>query len=240
MKLEDVKKCKVAYTHGGKFHSDDVFGGALLKIINPSIVIKRVMHVDDRMDGLVFDIGLGEFDHHQSNNECRTNGVPYASFGKLWRAFAPSLYGEYVYKSIDERFIEPLDLSDNTGVENTLATAIDAFNPKFANATGDKEYNKAMEFAQIVLEGLINKAIMHEKDYKIVKDIYEKSKDKKIVILDKHYYFHDYLPATDALFVIFPNKRGGYSAEAEMGLIGCLLGQLALVILAVMLAVLLF
>ncbi len=214
MKLEDVKKYKVAYTHGGKFHSDDVFGGAFLKIINPNIEIRRVMEVDDRMDGIVFDIGKGEFDHHQSDNECRINGVPYAAFGKLWRAFAPSMYGEYVYKSIDEKFIEHLDLSDNTGIEDTLATAIDAFNPKSANASGDKEFNMAVDFAKIVLEGLINKAIMYEKDYNIVKDIYKSSKDKNIIILDKHYHFHDYLPKTDALFVIFPNKRGGYSAEA--------------------------
>ena len=30
-----------AFTHGGKFHADDVFSAALLKICNPNIAIQR-------------------------------------------------------------------------------------------------------------------------------------------------------------------------------------------------------
>ena len=52
-----------ALTHSGKFHADDVFSSALLKIINPNIKIIRAFDVPKDFDGIVFDIGCGKFDH---------------------------------------------------------------------------------------------------------------------------------------------------------------------------------
>ena len=50
----------VAATHAGVFHADDVFGAALLRIINPQIEIKRVYRQDQVPTGAVlFDIGCG-------------------------------------------------------------------------------------------------------------------------------------------------------------------------------------
>ena len=83
--IEQIEKLDCAFTHGGVFHSDDVFSAALLKIINPDIKIIRGFKVPDNFAGLVFDIGGGAYDHHQMDNEIRENGIPYASFGKLWR-----------------------------------------------------------------------------------------------------------------------------------------------------------
>ena len=74
-----------AFTHSGNFHADDVMSSAFLKLVNPSIIIERGFSVPKDYDGIVFDIGLGEFDHHQVDNEIRENGIPYAAFGKLWR-----------------------------------------------------------------------------------------------------------------------------------------------------------
>lgn len=73
-----------AFTHGGKFHADDVFSAALLKILNPEIQIERGFQVPENYDGVVFDIGGGEFDHHQADARVRENGVKYAAFGLLW------------------------------------------------------------------------------------------------------------------------------------------------------------
>lgn len=74
----------VAYTHAGMFHADDVFATALIKMINPSIKICRVFNVPDNAE-FAYDIGGGKYDHHQQDAEVRENGVPYASFGLLWR-----------------------------------------------------------------------------------------------------------------------------------------------------------
>ena len=76
-----------ALTHNGKFHADDVFSAAFLRMLNPRIQIQRVDAIPEDYDGLAFDIGLGKFDHHQNSNERRPNGIPYAAFGKLWREY---------------------------------------------------------------------------------------------------------------------------------------------------------
>ena len=165
MKVNDVRNMKAALTHSGKFHADDVFGAAFLQIINPRLEIIRNNNVPYEFYGLVFDIGMGEFDHHMANNECRSNGHPYASFGKLWRAFAKDLYGEYIYESIDRILIEDLDLSDNTGSYNALAIAIDVFNNKDVN-NNDNNFFEAMKFAKKILE---NDSEQYEIPLKITK-----------------------------------------------------------------------
>ena len=80
--IEQIKqKDACAFTHGGKFHADDVFSSALLLYINPEISITRGNNVPEDFSGIVFDIGRGEFDHHQKDSRIRENGVPYAAFG---------------------------------------------------------------------------------------------------------------------------------------------------------------
>ncbi len=210
--MEDIKNIKAALTHAGKFHADDVFSAAFLKILNPKIEIIRSNIVFDYFDGLVFDIGMGKFDHHMATNEKRSNGKPYASFGKLWKEFAPSIYGSYIYESIDRRFIEDLDVSDNTGSYNALAFSIDALNPIDTN-NNDLEFLGAVKFAKLILENLIDKYKRHEEDLEKVKKYYERAKDKRIIILDEALYYKDFLPLTEAIYVVYPSNRGGYACQ---------------------------
>lgn len=214
MELEELKKCEYGLTHAGVFHSDDVFATAFLKIINPDIKIIRNSQVFENFEGIVYDVGMGEFDHHGKDNACRDNGIPYAAFGKLWRKYAPELYGEYVYKKIDRTFIEFLDLSDNTGKSDSMCLAIAAFNPVEKNETGDKEFWEAVDIAKVILEKLILKEQTHYLDEQLVKNIYAKSANKQIIVLDKYLHFKDTLPSTEAMYVIFPSNRGGYVAQA--------------------------
>ena len=78
------KENAAAFTHGGKFHADDVFSAALLLHFNPKLTIQRGNRVPEEFDGIVFDIGRGEYDHHQKASRIRENGAPYAAFGLLW------------------------------------------------------------------------------------------------------------------------------------------------------------
>ena len=112
------------FTHAGKFHADDVFATALLQILRPDIKITRGFVVPDGFDGIVYDVGYGMFDHHQEPREYRANGVPYAAFGLLWRVVGAQLVGEHQARLMDENFIQPLDLNDNTGEQNSLACAM--------------------------------------------------------------------------------------------------------------------
>lgn len=204
-----------AITHAGEFHADDVFSAALLRLLNPDINIKRVFAVPENFTGIVFDIGYGEFDHHQKDNECRKNGIPYASFGKLWRAFGNRLVSEKLVEKIDKEFVQDLDKSDNTGSYNPIAEVISALNPSWRdpNPNYDVQFEKAVNLATEMLQSIIQK----ENDIEFAQTIADKAiadaKCKEIIILPQYAPVTDYLADKDAKFVIFPSNRGGYMVQ---------------------------
>ena len=147
------KKDAKAFTHGGKFHADDVFSAALLLYLNPEIQISRGNQVPEDFDGIVFDIGRGAYDHHQKDSRIRENGVPYAAFGLLWEALGAEILGEELALSFDETFVQPLDNNDNTGEKNELASLIGNFNPAWdAEGGTDEAFFQAVSVAGMILE----------------------------------------------------------------------------------------
>jgi uncharacterized UPF0160 family protein len=209
-----------AMTHGGKFHADDVFSAALLKIINPSIKIIRTFEVPEDFDGIVFDIGYGKFDHHQEGAEVRVNGVPYAAFGLLWREFGESVItacsSEQTVKEaarFDEKFIQPLDEDDNTGCGNQLAGVIGAFNPSWdSDQSKDECFEEAVDFATVILKKKFDSMISIQKAKELVEAALAKAKDN-IVILPRFAPWKMVVVPSDAEFVVYPSQRGGYSAQ---------------------------
>ena len=135
-----------AFTHGGKFHADDVFSTALLKILRPDIKVTRGFVVPDNFDGIVYDVGGGMFDHHTEPRETRPNGVPYAACAQ-------------------------------TVLEHEIAAA---------NAV-----NRA--------DAAVQRAYKNARD--------------GIVVLPGYMPWKNGLYKTDALFVVYPSQRGGYSAQ---------------------------
>ena len=141
------------FTHGGKFHADDVFSTALLQIVRPDIQITRGFTVPEDFDGIVYDVGGGMFDHHSEPRETRPNGVPYAAFGLLWRVLGPQLVGAHQARLLDENFVQPLDLNDNTGEQNSLADAIGSYNPLWDSKDDPDEcFWRAVPVARQILE----------------------------------------------------------------------------------------
>ncbi|MES2163895.1 MAG: MYG1 family protein [Pseudomonadota bacterium] len=123
-------------THSGKFHADDAWAVAVLKILFPDADIIRTREpaaieaADFAVDvGGIWDPATGRFDHHQKGfSGARQSGVPYASAGLVWReygarcvaALALAHYGhqlsddkarEMAY-GIDADVVQYLDLSD--------------------------------------------------------------------------------------------------------------------------------
>ncbi len=201
------------FTHAGKFHADDVFATALLQILRPDIRITRGFVVPDDFDGIVYDIGFGMFDHHQEPREYRPNGIPYAAFGLLWRVLGPGLVGERQARLIDENFIQPLDLNDNTGEQNSLCDAIGFFNPVWdSKEDQDTCFFKAVAVAKQILENQIDSANAVNRADEKVQQAYKNSRDG-IVVLPCYLPWKNGLYKTDALFVIYPSQRGGWSAQ---------------------------
>lgn len=142
-----------AVTHAGKFHADDVFSTALLRILNPSIEIVRVQRIPEGYHWFAYDIGWGEFDHHQQNAPVRENGVPYAAFGLLWRTFGPQVLSGRDVEAFDKHFVQPLDLDDNTCCGDPIAEIIGNFNPAWdSSEPEDACFWQAVDFAQVILE----------------------------------------------------------------------------------------
>ena len=171
------------FTHAGKFHADDVFATALLQILRPDIKITRGFVVPDGFDGIVYDVGYGMFDHHQEPREYRANGVPYAAFGLLWRVLGPGLVGERQARLIDENFIQPLDLNDNTGEQNSLCDAIGFFNPVWdSKEDQDACFFKAVAVAKQILENQIESANAVNRADEKVQQAYKNSHDGIVVL----------------------------------------------------------
>ena len=63
------------------FHADDVFATALLKILSPDVEVARSNVVPDGFDGIVYDIGGGEFDHSIGRNGMEARRTQSASTG---------------------------------------------------------------------------------------------------------------------------------------------------------------
>lgn len=200
------------FTHGGKFHADDVFSTALLKILFPNINVERGFVVPENFDGIIYDIGFGEFDHHQENSPVRESGTPYASFGLLWRKFGCDILGDEA-GFFDEKFIEPIDLDDNTGCGNDISDIITSFNPPWdSEKTSDECFFEAVQFAKTILEKKFEYTKSLMRGNSIVVDCYKNSNDK-IAILPRYIPWKQALVDTDAEFVVFPSDRGGFNAQ---------------------------
>jgi uncharacterized UPF0160 family protein len=99
------KKIRIV-THDGNFHADDVFACATLSLwakkqgYDCVITRTREAHIVAKAD-IVVDVGMeydpqrGRFDHHQRGGAgTHENGVPYASFGLVWKHYASFICGK--------------------------------------------------------------------------------------------------------------------------------------------------
>jgi len=166
---------KKIVTHNAGFHVDDIFGVATLLLLlgeeNCEVVRSRVPDVIESGDyvldvGTVYDPTKNRFDHHQDGGAGeRSNGIPYASFGLIWKKFGEKLSGsEAVANAIDELLVQPVDGFDNgldivkQGVPGLqpylLQNVVWAFEPAWEEKgrTHDEGFSEMVIFAKRILE----------------------------------------------------------------------------------------
>lgn len=202
-----------AFTHSGKFHADDVFSAALLTYLNPEITIARGNTVPEDFEGIIFDIGGGEFDHHQTDKKLREDGTPYAAFGLLWERFGNFILEEEVAKRVEKDLIQPMDLCDNTGCFNILANIISDFNPPWdSDISQDDAFNEAKIFALTILKNRFENITSIGRAEGMVKEALENMQDN-ILILPRSAPWKSHVDNSTAEFVVYPSNRGGYNAQ---------------------------
>lgn len=217
-------------THAGNFHADDVFSSVFLNKLYGDITLIRLKEYKDEGNKLTFDIGLGEFDHHQAGfNKKRDNGIHYCSFGLLWKRFGleylkkENIYNpEVTFKIFDYLLVNNIDAFDNGEIEintdynvYTIPSLIETFRPKLDEEKDEDEcFLEATKIAEFLFDHILKEAVNKAE---IVEKIKVKSgniKDK-VLILDEYipYEFAIFYLKLDVDFVIYPSNRGGYAAH---------------------------
>ena len=202
-------------THHGKFHADDVFSTAWLKIIYGNLDVKRIdrsdiyKYINDK-ESFIYDIGNGKYDHHTKEcKEYRNNGSPYASFGKIVRDTYKLVGFDYnTYKAFDYFFITPIDTVDNEGPNSAISQHSDVIRALNQEDLYSEEqeiaFNKAVEYADMVLTIMINKYLKDKEIEKATKRIARINKDKEIVILEKFYPTNPF-KKEGTKFIVYPD-----------------------------------
>lgn len=209
-------------THDGVFHSDDVFAGALVRRLWSEAAIVRTRKPELlALADLAFDVGGGMYDHHQpGGNGVRPNGVPFASFGLLWRAYGWSVCGDShdVAIEVDRQLVQAIDAHDNgytittplyDGVGPcTVSHLISNMNPSWDEEQDfDRRYHQAVAFAADVLDRAIVRARGVVLARGVVRQAVADAIDPRVVVLPYFVPWQEALveASAEALFCVYPS-----------------------------------
>lgn len=235
----NIGNIESGYTHDGCFHADDVIATVLLLSLNPKIIIHRVNSVSDEIQlnpkNIVYDIGLGEFDHHQANRHINDFGYPYSAFGLLWEEFGREYLIKKGFVRIEDAFsrfkeeiVSKIDQGDNCGYNDIVGFrenyAIKQFNANWyeIKADGkiqDDQFRKAVQYATLVFDNWIRKLYEHiempDKEKNIFSEAMKNSEDG-IVVLSENIPWREYISEGNnaVKIVISKNLRGGYNVSS--------------------------
>ena len=195
-------------------------------------VIKGADYVFDV--GGIYDESKNRFDHHQpggagkrpalrSLGEGEENGIEYSSFGLIWKKIGEDLVGDReAVDIIDSRLVAPIDAHDN-GIDLVEKKHVispyliqDFFRAMCPTWREDKlnvddMFLKSVEIAKQIL----SREIIHAKDValasKSIREIYDKSEDKRILIFDKNYTSSEALAELpEVMFAVYPRSSDNY------------------------------
>lgn len=218
-------------THNGIFHADDVFSIATLKKVIPSFKLVRTRDADTIVKAdIVVDVGgqydedKGRFDHHQRNGAGeRKNGIPYSSFGLIWKKYGLQICDNQqdVSDAVDSGLVSTIDAIDCGHVEGmaegiSLSQTISMFNPTWEEDDDiDKRFEEAVAFASRILERFIASAVGGVKAKEIVAIAIEKAQDPRVIVLDKFTPWKRTVHALseDALFMVYPSQTGQWRIQ---------------------------
>jgi uncharacterized UPF0160 family protein len=226
----------VICTHGGQFHTDDVFAVALLlkKFPGADVIRSREQADFERSDivvdvGLVYDPEKGRFDHHQGDGAGqRDNGIKYSGFGLIWKHFGLEfcIDDQEVWQRINENLVASIDANDNGQLlyqKNdydtdpfSLDAAIGLLNPAFDETLDrDEQFHQAVAMATVFLDRILTRTAAAVRADRELVVAYEIAGDKRYIILDH------YIPLTKAtddmpelLYSVYPAEIKGWMIQA--------------------------
>ncbi len=191
-------------THDSRFHTDDVFAVAvLLQLLGEAKVVRsrdpKIHATADYLvdTGMQYNPSRNFFDHHQPGGAgVRENGIPYASFGLVWKEFGEKLAGgKDEAEIIDRELVQPIDAHDNglpiaeykfPGVRDY---AIGDFFASFVTSRDQEHLNEVFNHVVGIAKDLLVREIALAKKTVVSKkkilDLYNSAPDKQIIILSE-------------------------------------------------------
>lgn len=204
---------KKLITHNGSFHADDIFASAALSILLENkgetfeIIRTRDPEIIEFGDyvydvGGIYDAEKNRFDHHQKNGSGeRRNGIPYSSFGLVWKKFGLDLCDNNndVWNIIDSKIVTPIDAIDN-GVD-LVVPKFDGIMPYGGDQPflifsptwqeGDEHiddiFRNEVKNVVKILKREIEVAKADSLGRKIIEEAYKKADNKKIIELENDF-----------------------------------------------------
>ena len=217
-------------THSGCFHIDDVISTIFISKIMKKVILIRIPSTTnkDLKNKLVYDIGLGQFDHHQKNrNGRRENGIYYSSIGLLWKEFGTKYLEDLKVKSVnkvfeymDKELIQYIDAIDNMQIEyldnKVLPDFIKYCNPQWnENISENEAFIHALQLADEFWKIYIKHAIAEVEAIDIIVNEAENC-DKCYLVFDKDLPYRKavkYLKNDKIKYMVFKSRREGYDVR---------------------------
>lgn len=231
-------------THTGTFHADEVISTVILSktFYGIATVLRTVSVPKEKFaetEPIIYDIGGGEFDHHQTGgNGTRENGVPYASAGLVWKEYGLKILFstfndasddeiKFIFDYIDKSLIQGVDAYDNGVLPKAdypaqsmnFSEIIRNFNPTWnSEETSDMAFVQAVNFAEVIFDKLIETAHAKSKATSIIEEAISNS-NRGIMTLPQKLDWQDAFfssenpKAKEINYVIFPSNREDYKVR---------------------------
>ena len=220
----------VTHKSTSRFHADEVSSTALLRILFEKLFVKTKLvqtfnpaqegYTDKTPDCIVYDIGLGMYDHHQpdgQNQHCLRedpDGVirKYSSVGLIWKEIAKELVPEEYIEDIYNNLIKYIDDNDNGFESNPLSYCIRNMNvpPNKGHDSGNA-FECAALAMQLFFENIFDTVWAKKEEEDEISTLINAAKTNniKFVISDK--YLDGMIAACakeEIPFYIYPSSRG--------------------------------
>jgi uncharacterized UPF0160 family protein len=230
---------RLIVTHNGKYHPDEVFACATLLLAleqqgrRGKIVRTRDESIIQKADfvcdiGNISDPSKNRFDHHQPEGAGERNGIPYASFGLVWKEYGAKLCGsQEVADQIDLEMVQGIDASDN-GIQiytknfpqvgiYTFGDFIGSFRPSWKESFDiDDAFQKAVALAKECLSREIVKLRDKHEAMALVERYYQQAEDKRLIFLETYVPWSDVIASyPEPLFVVSENATEGISNSTK-------------------------
>ncbi|WP_029407852.1 MYG1 family protein [Thiomicrorhabdus sp. Milos-T2] len=237
-------------THSGRFHADEVFAISMVLMVEDREITRTRDEEIIKQADIVLDVGAEynpetlRFDHHQNSfTEERTNGIPYATAGLIWRHYAKRIFnlkglkGDYevnfATQWVDDKLIADIDAVDNGLYQEDPRPSVSLLIAMMNESSDEPEkqeiaFNKALEFTHDTLENFINAAIK-EAEVLVELEEYAKTVENGILVLDKNLPFKDFIrshpeikrvvyPRNEEQFGVYCNSQINHLPERFRGL----------------------